>query len=106
TSQLYALDRQREVQQRVEAAAGVPADQRFTLAFDNPPPAALVLAPFALLPPGPSYAVWTGLNLTLCLVALGLVTARQAFPWHPVRPALPPARGANVAPLLLFFPVL
>lgn len=70
---LYDLDGQRQVQQAVETKAGVPAAQQFTMAFDNPPPAALLLAPLALLPPGWSFVLWTGLNVALCLAALGLV---------------------------------
>jgi hypothetical protein len=60
---LYDLDVQQHVGAAIEAAAGVPAGQQFRLAFDNPPPVALLLAPLAALPPAVGLAVWTLLNI-------------------------------------------
>lgn len=73
--QLYDLTLQRQNEAALEARAGVPAAQRFMLAFDNPPPAALLFAPLALLAPAAALAVWTLINLA-CTAWSALLLAR------------------------------
>jgi hypothetical protein len=61
--QLYDLGLQRRVGQAIEAAGGVPSGQYFRIAFDNPPPIALLFALLALLPARAGLALWTLFNI-------------------------------------------
>ena len=94
---LYDLDLQRQVQAGIEVAAGTPAADRITLAFDNPPPAALLFAPLAALPPALAFLLWTLLNLG-CLLAVCLPALRREGMPPPARAELPPN-------CLVFWPV-
>ncbi len=63
---LYDLDLQADTQARLLPER--PADQGL-LPFVNPPHAALALAPLALLPRPAAFAVWTILQVGMCLLA-------------------------------------
>jgi hypothetical protein len=75
---LYDLDVQQHIGAAIEAAAGVPAGQRFLLAFDNPPPVALLLAPLAAFPAAVGLAIWTLFNIGCTLTVVWLFLRRTA----------------------------
>lgn len=76
---LYDLTLQQRVGDAIETAAGVPVAQRFRLAFDNPPPVVLLLAPLALLPTAAGLAVWTMLNVA-CTLFVAWIFLRRTPP--------------------------
>jgi hypothetical protein len=78
---LYDLNKQREVEELLETQTGVPIDQHFFLAFDNPPLGAVLLVPFAQLPPEVAFVIWTAINVGLCALVFWtyLFRSDQAF---------------------------
>jgi len=71
-------------EQRVTAAAGAPSDH-LDIPFENPPAAAIVASPFALLDAATAYRVWS--LLQLLLVVLAVVIATRVAPWPARTPA-------------------
>lgn len=71
-------------EQRVTAAAGAPSDH-LDIPFENPPAAAIVASPFALLDAATAYRVWS--LLQLLLVVLAVVIAARVAPWPARTPA-------------------
>jgi|GEM_PF-2565638 hypothetical protein len=94
---LYDLDLQQQVGKAIEVAGGVPADQYFRLAFDNPPLVALLFAPLALLPPALGLAIWTIFNVACTVVVAWLFLRALPVPSASVLFTL-------VLGLLLFWP--
>jgi len=80
TGDLYNLDVQHAIQDTIETASGVPASQHFVLAFDNPPPVALVFSVLASLPPAASLALWTLLNVAATIGTVLLFVRPGALP--------------------------
>lgn len=74
---LYDLGLQQRVGQAIEAASGVPTGQYFRIAFDNPPPIALLFALLALLPTAAGLATWTLFNIG-CTFFAGWFLSRHA----------------------------
>jgi hypothetical protein len=74
-----------EVERETLVASGAPASHD-DIPFENPPAAAVVALPFALLGAGAAWRAWSLLQLVLMLISLGLV-ARVA-PWPSTLPRL------------------
>jgi glycosyl transferase family 87 len=65
-------------EQQVLAASGAPANH-LNIPFENPPAAAVIASPVALLDPGNAYRVWSLLQLMLLVAAVAV--AVRAAPW-------------------------